>query len=108
MPYKATQIPGKEVADLFGILFKNNKSQIKVCFQKYFRNYISDYTWHNGFQKYTKMKQLEMQAKMRYIQQRVFKYYIEYLYTELNILYEIKINHLIFFLTLFNHSANLV
>lgn len=83
MLYKATQIPGKKVADLFRVLLKNKKSQIKVCFQKDFRNYISDYTWHNGFQKYTKMKQSEMQAKMRYIQQLLN---IEYLYTELSIL----------------------
>lgn len=32
-----------------------------------------------------------MQAKKRYIQQRLN---IEYLYTELNILYEVKMNHL--------------
>lgn len=64
MLYKATQIPGKKVADLLRILLKTKKSQINVCFPKHFRNSISDYMWHNGFQKQTKMKQLEKQAKM--------------------------------------------
>lgn len=64
MLYNATPIPGKKVADLLRILLKTKKSQIKVCFPKHFRHSISDYTWHNAFQKQTKMKQLEMQAKM--------------------------------------------
>lgn len=44
---------------------------------------------------------------MRYIQQQVCKYYTEYSYTELNILYEIKMNR--FNLTLLKTNfANLV
>lgn len=44
---------------------------------------------------------------MRYIQQQVFKYYTEYLYTELNILYEIKMNRFNF-LTLFKQILQIL
>lgn len=79
MLYKATQIPGKKVADLLRILFKTKKSQIKVCFPKHSRNSISDYTWHNGFQKKNHNEAIRNASKNDTSSSRCLN--IEYLYT---------------------------
>lgn len=73
MLFKATQIAGKRVDELFTILLKTRRPKLTFYSKHISESVISDYTWHSGFQKYTKMKQSEMRAKPRYTQEQMFK-----------------------------------